>query len=626
MLALVFTAAVAVPQNREDFVANVLGGDHPRDSKSTPYDKPAEELVDEASEAIVKGSKWAPAFLELEKRDKSVSRDVENQFRTVARRQMRRSLHPVAPLLHSKLYTHAGKQELLARLEGTAPSLEEESWDDVVSWGRETFIDPIVELVQEECQTGHVLVQVGCDHIEDTIGVLYNEGKDYVRKVKSESKQLWNAAKKDLGDFADFVEEQAHQVVEWMKSLVPCGITASDLLDLIGGREISDVVAAFDNVAEDWQEMRGAARKLDVDGALDAAETAIIGAVASAACNIVWGVLGTVTGLRNVANLLHLINRKCKVLGDVDPTIAVGVVGGISVDIAGGVAVEGAAGLEVGMAMSTSGAKMCYIGGCATVTMGVGAKVGASVGVEAGLAISFFKTPGNIPGKCTTYGIGFDVDVSLGAGVGAGVGLDLFTGCGNGADTGSTDGLCYAEGGSMKDDGFTNMLKDTFGGGATFSAGVSAGAGGGVSAGYATGVCNTPICIRTDGLGCDGKDLKSGSNFGATSSALVGRNLGLEADEKMRLSAPAQMRLSAPAREHVKNLKAKKHRLEKLHSQPMLERKLHAKHADHDVSTVDVPALEKMSAMLGDLESQLDEEIDSALAEVDSTLDEIDSA
>ena len=138
MLALVFTTTVAVPvpELREDFVANVLGGDHPRDSKSTLYDKPAEELVDEASEAIVKGSKWASVFLELEKRDKSVSRDVENQFRTVARRQMRRSLHPVAPLLHSKLYTHAGKQELLARLEGTAPSLEEESWDDRESEGR----------------------------------------------------------------------------------------------------------------------------------------------------------------------------------------------------------------------------------------------------------------------------------------------------------------------------------------------------------------------------------------------------------------------------------------------------------------------------------------------------------
>merc|ERR1719271_1354889 len=104
------------------------------------------------------------------------------------------------------------------------------------------------------------------------------------------------------------------------------------------------------------------------------------------------------------------------------------------------------------------------------------------------------------------------------------------------------------------------MLKDTFGGGATFSAGVSAGAGGGVSAGYAT-----PVCIRTDGLGCDGKDLEKGSNFGFERTSLD--NLGLEADEKMRLSAPA--------REQVKNLKAKKRRLEKLHSQPMLERKLH---------------------------------------------------
>ena len=72
-----------------------------------------------------------------------------------------------------------------------------------------------------------------------------------------------------------------------------------------------------------------------------------------------------------------------------------------------------------------------------------------------------------------------------------------------------------------------------------------------------------------------------------------------------------------------RTLTEKKHRLENLHSQPQLERgdlELDA------VSTIDVPALEKTSALLGHLESQLDDKIDSALAEIDSALAEIDPA
>ena len=485
MLSLILTIAAA-PELREDFAANVLGGEHPRDRRSTPFDKPAEELVDAATERFLASSKSRDAvFLELEKRNARMARHVEDQVRKDVRKTLRRSLYPVTPLMHSKHYTYAEKERLLAEMEA---QLDMERFCGFVC-------DWIEDKVQDQCKNGAQWIQDGCETIKSLVEDLFEIGKEYWKEVKEVSKQAVNGAKAGIRHLKQYVKNKAKQVGQWLQSellsIGGCSISPTDIIDLFGGQQITDMIDLFNNIGDDFVDLRGATTALE---RADAAEAAAVAVVAGSACSVVWGVLGT--PLAFLINLLTLVGDKCKAFGDANPAVTLGVVGGLSVDIAGGVAVEGGAGLEVGVGVSLQGERMCYIGGCAGVTLGAGPKVGVSASAEAGIAVSFFKDATNIPGKASTYGFGLDLEAAMGAQAGAGLGIDFFTGC-------SDDGWCYANG-EMADSGFLQMLKNTFGGGITLTVSAGVGAGGGVKAGYSTALCYTPLCVNTVGEACGG--------------------------------------------------------------------------------------------------------------------------
>lgn len=62
--------SVVVPEKmeREDFVLGILGGENPRDKKSTWQDKPVEELITGVNERLDS----TPSFLEMQKKNPKV--------------------------------------------------------------------------------------------------------------------------------------------------------------------------------------------------------------------------------------------------------------------------------------------------------------------------------------------------------------------------------------------------------------------------------------------------------------------------------------------------------------------------------------------------------------------------
>jgi len=373
-----------------------------------------------------------------------------------------------------------------------------------------------------------------CDAIEklakDAVKLFEEYGKSLKakwEKVKSLVSDGADAILAGLKKLGNSIVEMAKKVGEFLAKFA-CDITPKDIANLFDVFGVSDMRGLFTKESKEFDELRG----LDLQGesAKDATEVKAVGAIGGAVCGTVFAAL-TLAGspITIIANVLKLIQGKCKWFGDPKKNMAItiGTTGGVGADAAMGAAIGGGLGLEVGVGVALDGTKFCYLGGCGTTTVGVGPKGGVSASASVGVAVSFFNDIAAIPGSCRSYGFGLDLEVTAGIGAGAGFGLDFFT-----------DVLFVGK----KDSGLSwDMFKNTFGGSVSLSVSVSAGAGGGIAGGVSFGECYAPLCVRTDGLGCDGK------TFAIASQDILGL-ANLEAEYEGDLEGRSYQAIEGPDR------------------------------------------------------------------------------